>query len=242
MKFLFIALIVLLTSSPYTSKEDFRPVVVLELFTSQGCSNCPPADELMTKINKKYDTSQVIALSFHVDYWNYIGWKDPFSTSEFSDLQRSYGRKFNSSSIYTPQVIINGKEHMVGSNEDQLISKINSYLSTESSHKISISNAEMSEANVLFNYEIDGDLSNKNLRVILSIDERITSISTGENKNRTLKNSNIVVQQMKIDSISTSGKGSIAIPGLVQNSDKLSLTLLVENAELDILAGTQLKL
>jgi hypothetical protein len=79
---------------------------------------------LLKDVNNNDSTSQVLALSYHVDYWNYIGWKDPFSRTEFSDLQRLYGRKFNSSSIYTPQMVINGKEHFVGSNEGILMSKI----------------------------------------------------------------------------------------------------------------------
>ena len=95
--------------------EDFKPIVVLELFTSQGCSSCPPADALLNEVKYKYSNNQVIALSYHVDYWNYIGWKDPFSKKEFSDKQRAYSSKFYSNSIYTPQIVVNGKEHFVGS-------------------------------------------------------------------------------------------------------------------------------
>src|SRR5207253_2481720 len=82
-------------------------VAVVELFTSQGCSSCPPADRLLSKLahDARYQ-GKVISLSFHVDYWNYGGWTDPFSAARWSDRQKAYaGRVFHSNRIYTPQVV-----------------------------------------------------------------------------------------------------------------------------------------
>ena len=86
-----------------TSSEElaeYEPIVVLELFTSQGCSSCPPADVLLNKVKKQY-TSEVFALSYHVDYWDYIGWKDPFGDAKFAQKQRQYNIKFRNNSNYT---------------------------------------------------------------------------------------------------------------------------------------------
>ena len=85
--------------------------VVVELFTSQGCSSCPPADEFLGKLSKRDD---VIALSLHVDYWDYIGWKDIFASPQYTKRQHGYARAAGKRMVYTPQMVIGGKEHVVG--------------------------------------------------------------------------------------------------------------------------------
>src|SRR5438046_1978213 len=97
------------------TSSSSKNIVVLELFTSQGCSSCPPADRLLGSYTNQ---ENVIPLSFHVDYWNHLGWKDPFSNAAFSQRQETYANAFASSGVYTPQVIINGQKEMVGSDED----------------------------------------------------------------------------------------------------------------------------
>jgi hypothetical protein len=92
---------------------DTRPVVV-ELFTSQGCSSCPPADAFLKELSKRDD---VIALALHVDYWDYIGWKDSFAQPAFTQRQKAYAESGGRRSVYTPQMIIGGQEHLVGTHE-----------------------------------------------------------------------------------------------------------------------------
>src|SRR5579871_2087026 len=89
------------------AKKEFAPVAVLELFTSQGCSSCPPADELLGKYISK-ENENIFPLSFHVDYWNHLGWKDIFSMAAYSERQKKYASLLNLETIYTPQLIING--------------------------------------------------------------------------------------------------------------------------------------
>lgn len=91
--------------------------VVLELFTSQGCSSCPPADRLASKYA---DYAGVLVLSYHVNYWDYLGWKDPYSSAENTNRQREYASYLRSRNVYTPQAIIQGKYDVVGSNESGL--------------------------------------------------------------------------------------------------------------------------
>lgn len=91
--------------------------VVVELFTSQGCSSCPPADKLMHELAKRDD---VIALALHVDYWDYIGWKDEFADPSYSDRQRGYAVEAGRRSVYTPQMIINGVTDIVGARPMEL--------------------------------------------------------------------------------------------------------------------------
>lgn len=242
MKHILLTLFMLPLCFSSEKKEAFPPVIVLELFTSQGCSSCPPADELLTKVQNTEKSSRVIALSYHVDYWNYIGWKDPFSQSKFSDKQRLYSQKFNSSSIYTPQVVINGNEHFVGSDSKKMNSKLKAYANVAAENEIIITSIQNSEGDISFEYKVQGNIKNKLLRVVLVIEERVTKISRGENRNRTLKNSNIVVSESISELKSSKGTHEITIPKLVKNNDKLNLIILIQNTDLNIVGANQLNL
>jgi hypothetical protein len=90
---------------------------VVEMFTSQGCSSCPPADKIVTKLNRD---PGVLVLAWHVDYWDYLGWKDTLGVTGATERQRSYAAGFQSASVYTPQAVVNGATGMVGSKESQI--------------------------------------------------------------------------------------------------------------------------
>ncbi|PQV58620.1 hypothetical protein LX70_00432 [Defluviimonas denitrificans] len=98
--------------------------VVVELYTSQGCSSCPPADEILAGLA---DRGDVIALALHVDYWDYIGWKDVFGSPQFTERQRAYARAAGARTIYTPQMIVDGMEHLVGARPAELTALIKRY-------------------------------------------------------------------------------------------------------------------
>jgi len=103
-----------------------RIPVVVELFTSEGCSSCPPADELLERLDEKQliPGVEVIALELHVDYWNSLGWNDPFSSSRFSERQNDYSISFGHSGVYTPQMIVDGTVEFVGSSKQQALASI----------------------------------------------------------------------------------------------------------------------
>ncbi|MDX2268409.1 MAG: DUF1223 domain-containing protein [Bryobacter sp.] len=105
------------TAPLIAQNTPFRHAPLVELFTSQGCSSCPPADKVLEKIHQD---SSAIVLSQHVDYWNYIGWHDPFSQRLFTARQNGYAQRLGLDNIYTPQAVVNGTAEMVGSDERRL--------------------------------------------------------------------------------------------------------------------------
>src|SRR5918996_4983900 len=115
----FLAALVLLAAPPL-ARAQTNPVVV-ELFTSQGCSSCPPADALLAELAGK---DGVIALALHVDYWDYLGWADSFASPAFTARQRAYAKKAHSRTIYTPQMIVQGEDRLVGSDDEMVLARI----------------------------------------------------------------------------------------------------------------------
>ena len=111
------ALILGLAVAAAPAGADPRPVVV-ELFTSQGCSSCPPADALLGELAKKSD---VLALGFHISYWDGLGWKDPLSSPSSTERQKTYARRFSDGRVYTPQIVVDGASEMVGSDREAVL-------------------------------------------------------------------------------------------------------------------------
>jgi hypothetical protein len=171
---------------------------VVELFTSEGCSSCPPADEAVGKINTR--DQPVYILSFHVDYWDYLGWKDPYSNAAYSERQREYGTIFHLNSIYTPQIIVNGKTEFTGSDENKLQESIASSIKGKPETTLSLSLDRSGNKIAIRCNTSAGDGIKLNLALLQL---RATDfIRRGENKGRTLHHFNIVRDFQSI----TSGK------------------------------------
>lgn len=110
----------LVLTVPAAQAGERRPTVV-ELFTSQGCSSCPPADQLLAELARRGD---VIALGFHIDYWDGLGWKDPLSSPEGTARQRAYARLLGNAQVYTPQMVVEGTREMVGSRREEVLAAL----------------------------------------------------------------------------------------------------------------------
>ncbi len=232
-------LLTLVVSIPINAQESNESAIVLELFTSQGCSSCPPADELLENIKKKNKDQNVVVLSYHVDYWNRLGWKDPFSSAGFSDYQRTYAQQFNSRSIYTPQLVVNGSEHFTGSDRYKANIALKKYSKTSVNSTILIKDIRQEPSQVIFNYRVDGEPFNT-ITLALVVSERITNISRGENRDRTLKNTNIVAN--RVVKQEESGSISMIIPDWVSENDELSVIAYTQDKTLKTTGATKLAL
>ena len=163
--------------------------VVVELFTSEGCSSCPPADALLLEIDGKQtkDGRTIIGISEHVTYWNHLGWSDPFSNDEYTQRQDEYGRRFHLDSVYTPQMVIDGEDQFVGSDRQGLERELNKLRKRQSiATKI---NAVVPRGNVVtVNFSLAGTLPSEGAELIAVVadDEARSSVTRGENSGRVL--------------------------------------------------------
>lgn len=159
--------------------------VVVELYTSQGCSSCPPADEMLHDMATRDD---VIALALHVDYWDYIGWKDIFGRPENTERQHGYAQAVQADMVYTPQMIFNGQDHVVGSRAMQVMDRLQAHLDrgqpfdvrlTRSGNRVSITAAA-------------GPSGDYAIQLVRYTPRATVDIQRGENAGRTITYTNIV--------------------------------------------------
>ena len=134
MPLLALVLALLLFVSPQAGRAQ-QNAVVLELYTSQGCSSCPPADALLPKLA---DMPGVIALALHLDYWDYLGWKDSFGNVQYTKRQKAYAKALHHRPLYTPQAVIQGQDIIVGHQEPQIVKALNAYMSEPSPVRLDI--------------------------------------------------------------------------------------------------------
>jgi hypothetical protein len=210
-----------------TNKNTNRGFVIMELFTSQGCSSCPPADEILATYARKND-EHIIPLAFHVDYWNRLGWIDLFSKNVYSQRQRDYAEKLNTESVYTPQLIINGETEMVGSNKTEIAEKLDSYLNRKTEGKIEISKINIIDKKVKIDYAICNLSLDMVINAALVQINVTTNIMAGENRGVKLENYS-VVRDFKTQKLTgLPGSFTLDLP-LGNNADNYMVVLFAQN-------------
>ncbi len=220
------------------SKLTFEPIAVVELFTSQGCSSCPPADKLLSQIKTSGSQSHIFPLSFHVDYWNRLGWTDPFSKKQYSERQAQYVNSMHLSSAYTPQVVVNGVNEFVGSNSAALNKNIVNALklNSEVSFATLSTSSNVNDESTQINYKLVGNYANCKINIAFVSAKETTLIKNGENEGLTIINEN-VVKYFVTSQVKTSGEAIIKIPNAMVDINITTIIAYVQRAKDNLIVG-----
>jgi hypothetical protein len=223
------------------TKAASKGFAVVELFTSEGCSSCPAADEAVAQLAKDYP-DRVYILGYHVDYWNYIGWKDVYSSPAFTERQRKYGEHFSLNSVYTPQIVVNGQKEFVGSNRSQLKSSVTTAIGSASTDDIKLTLAKENATTLRVTYEVNAKAATQ-LNIALVQLNATTAVKRGENKGKSLHHINIV-RALKSIQVNKDAKAVIAItiPADLTLQDVELVAFLQDKKDLKITAATAEKI
>ena len=199
------------------ASSNTKAAVVAELFTSEGCSSCPPADALLAELDRRktFAGVPVIVLSEHVDYWNHDGWRDPFSSEQWTQRQNDYNLRFRLDSVYTPQMVIDGTQQVIGSNSSQVAHAIETAAAQPGKLQIEIKNSSW-DNDVLHAMVSVPELSAQaakgtTLYAVLADDEDTSNVGRGENSGRTLKHVSVVRVMQKVSALHGPYAGPVEI-------------------------------
>lgn len=194
------------TDSVNTGNTAAKGFAVVELFTSEGCSSCPPADKLLAKIQEENAGKPVYLLAFHVDYWNHQGWRDVFSNRDFTKRQYQYASWLNLETVYTPQVVVNGKHELIGSQEETLKRTLNIELNAAAPSELH-TEAQIEGTKLKLAYQATNARGTV-LQVALVQKVAHTLVKRGENAGRLLPHVQIV---RHIQGFPAAGSGNVAV-------------------------------
>jgi hypothetical protein len=206
MKQLIVASIFMVTSAGTQAAEpNARVPVLAELFTSEGCSSCPPADALLRKLDQLQPVAnaQIIVLSEHVDYWNSLGWKDPFSSEKFTERQEMYAHAMQADK-YTPQMVIDGRWQVLGSDEKAIESAV-TRAAAKPKCAVRIVSATRDGNQAVIEVAADALSSGKkDVWVAIADDRDETNVKKGENAGRTIAHVSVVRSLSKAGTVTKS--------------------------------------
>lgn len=201
-------------ASPGPAAAQEPTPVVVELYTSQGCSSCPDADAYFAELARQ---PGVIALGFHVDYWNYLGWRDPFSSKKFTYRQKEYAMSFRQTGVYTPQIVVQGRRGEVGSDKKAVARLIADVRKKKLVASVTIEKLGGNRLRAV----VAAAAEAKGAEVWLALLDRrqTTKIPRGENEGKTLVNHNIVREWRKLGDL-TEEKLELAVVAAGEKGEK----------------------
>jgi hypothetical protein len=203
-------------------------VAVVELFTSQGCSSCPPAEKVLAGLVHPAETGSrpIYTLAFHVDYWNHLGWSDPFSDARYSQRQQDYSRSLGLNQIYTPQMIVNGKKEFVGSDSNSADAAIAEALAIRTQAAVTLKIEGKAGDGWKVHATINGAGTDPVVNIAVVEQGLSTQVNAGENSGQKLDEPS-VVRWFKTVPLSAAGEVPIpSLPGV--RSDRASVVVYVQ--------------
>lgn len=186
------------------TEDQTKNYVLVELFTSEGCSSCPPADKVLARLQKEQpvENVEIVPLALHVDYWDYLGWKDEFSSADYSSRQSGYAEKFKLDAIYTPQMVVDGQKQFTGSQFDTAVNSIKESAQTKKAVVgLSIENNNLK-------VDISGlpDHDAAYVWFVVTEDDLQTDVKRGENSGRKLPHTAVVREMKLLDTLAENAK------------------------------------
>jgi hypothetical protein len=210
-KIVTLMILALMTTSALAQK-----VVLVELFTSEGCSSCPPADALLKLVNgsKTSGGELVVGISEHVTYWNSLGWSDPYSSDAYTERQNAYSERFHLDGVYTPQMVINGAEQIVGSDHAGLLHAVEQEDAESPRLSLRIMSVNRAANTLTVNFVTSGDVPNQgaDLMAVLADDADRSDVLRGENSGRTLAHVSVARSITRVARVKTAGELTVQIP------------------------------
>ena len=195
-----------------TTQVAAQTTTVVELYTSQGCSSCPPADAFLHELAKQDD---VIALALHVDYWDYIGWKDEFANPAYTERQKAYARMAGSRTVYTPQMVIGGVDHVIGTRPEQVAAKLTEHMMKAAAVDVS---ATRSGNTATVTLAAAPDATEAMVIQLVTYKPSATvDIKRGENAGKTLTYANVVTSWTALDA--WNGKAPLTLTADIPNGE-----------------------
>ena len=239
--------------------ENARTPVIVELFTSEGCSSCPPADAVLAQLEKTQPVkgAEVIALSQHVDYWNSLGWADPFSSPAFSARQGDYARAFGKDGVYTPQMIVDGRTEFPGGNRGRAGEAIaKAAQSPKAALRLTPGAQGLEETKpdqMRLRVNVDGlpaisDGDDADVLLAVTESDLSVNVARGENAGRRLSHAGVVRSLKVIGSVDPRGGGAFAADTLVEfgkgmrRENMRAVVFVQERASRRVLAAAAMRL
>ena len=199
-----------------TVNKPAQKVVLVELFTSEGCSSCPPADALLKQVNGAETTEGqlIVGISEHVTYWNSQGWSDPFSSSVYTQRQNDYVDRFHLESSYTPQMVVNGAEQFVGSDRAAFVQAVQKEQQQQSPISLRILSVSVDGHKLTVNFSTSGDMPahGADLFAVLADDSDRSSVLRGENSGQTLAHVSVARSFSRVAKLKAAGEQTVQIP------------------------------
>ncbi len=221
----------------YFAETGSMRTALLELFTSEGCSSCPPADALLTDLGGTTPAVKLVPIAFHVDYWDDLGWKDPFARAEYSERQRTYATRHRSRVIYTPQFILSGETLRPVTLLDERLAEITAQ---PAPRKIRLTATPTSPHRIDVTWEIHPALPEHHRLIVLLTEDGLSSdVRAGENRGRKLRHDHVVraMQQRH----SSKGTTTFTIPS-ANEPHRLAVVAFIEKPDGTIEQALQLPL
>ncbi|PKW30326.1 DUF1223 domain-containing protein [Flavobacterium lindanitolerans] len=222
-------------------KNKNEGFAVVELFTSEGCSSCPPADELLANIQNETKGKNVYVLAFHVDYWNRLGWKDRFSKEEFTDRQRQYQKWLGLNVMYTPQFVINGTSEFAGDSKLTLYKQVSKALNNIAESNLHL-DAKTTGNSLKVHYKTDRISENSSLFLAIVTKKASTKVERGENTGVLLNHVQIVSSSYTFTLKGKEDVVEILKPSSVNSKDYELIGFVQNNETGAIISATRINL